>query len=91
MLGGGIGALVKKTGAVNNVNNIDETNTLYDLLGCPVCIIAQSGNGPDRAPLLRHADFFKCESCHMEYPIIEDVIILLPRQELKELYPQFVR
>jgi SAM-dependent methyltransferase/uncharacterized protein YbaR (Trm112 family) len=88
MLGGGIGALVKKTGAVNNTG---ETTDLYDLLGCPVCVIAPSGAGRDRASLVRHTDFFKCESCKTEYPIIEDVILLLPRPELKELYPQYVR
>ena len=88
MLGGGIGALAKKeAGEKSAAKNED----LYDLLGCPECVPGKPGEGRDRAPLVRHPDYVKCEACEKEYPVIDNVIILLPYREMKELYPQFLK
>jgi SAM-dependent methyltransferase len=91
MLGGGISALVKKESAIPRAAY--GAADLYDLLGCPECEIdpGPEGSGRDRAPLDKQKDFLKCDSCRVEYPIVDDVLFLLPKQEMKELYPQFTR
>lgn len=91
MLGGGISALVKK-GNGKKKNPAGEKD-LYDLLGCPVCVIPNEGGGPnpDRSPLVRHKDSLKCQSCNVEYPIVDNVMFFLPREEMKELYPQLMK
>ncbi|MCP5048495.1 MAG: methyltransferase domain-containing protein [bacterium] len=89
MLGGGISGLVKKEPSIPGASYGSEG--LYDLLGCPVCVIEDSDTGRDRGPLVKHSDHLKCDSCNVEYPIVENVLILLPISEMKELYPKFVR
>jgi len=95
MLGGGISALLKKETNYLSVTDPVASGTMdiYNILGCPVCIIAtkEDVNGPDRSPLIRHQDYLKCDSCKKEYPIVDNVMFLLPPDEMKELYPQFVR
>lgn len=98
MLGGIISGLVKKKQGLVEAHQKGVNKDIYDLLGCPVCVIPfhgnsnnNSNNNNDRAPLVRHRDYLTCESCGVEYPVIDNVMLLLPQKELKELYPQFVR
>ena len=64
---------------------------LYGLLGCPQCVLEAGEGERDRAPLVKHDDYFKCDKCHTQYPVVENVIFLLPKYEMKELYPEFVK
>jgi SAM-dependent methyltransferase len=89
MMGGGISALLKKeSGVPRAAYGADD---LYGLLGCPVCVIegAQAGDR-DRAPLVKHPEHLTCDKCNTKYPIVENVIFLLPKDEMKELYPKFL-
>lgn len=86
VLGGTISGLCHK------VSQLDKTHVdIYNLLGCPDCTIPIKNQGYDRAPLSRHPGFMKCDSCGSEFPIVDDIIILLPREEFRQLYPQFMR
>jgi SAM-dependent methyltransferase/uncharacterized protein YbaR (Trm112 family) len=92
MLGGGVSALVKKVTSESPTSQAPlGTSGLYNLLGCPICKINYLENGKDRAPLVFHEDYFKCDHCKAEYPVIEKVIFLLPQEKMKELYPKLAR
>ena len=88
MLGGVISGLVEKKPAQSKNKPGAVIKDIYELLACPVCVIPEGNGGPDRAPLVRHGDYLKCESCKAEYPIVDNVMILLPQKEIKELYPE---
>jgi len=90
MLGGGINALVKKAVGKGGIDNGEERD-LYDLLACPECLSNKPEKGLDRAPLKKHGDYLKCRVCEREYPIVDNVIMLLPYPEMKELYPQVLK
>ncbi len=85
ILGGTISGLCHKLSQM--IKHVD----MYDLLGCPDCTIRLKNGGFDRTPLSRHPGFMKCDSCGSEFPIVDDIIILLPREEFRQLYPKFMR
>jgi len=89
ILGGVVSGLVKKKQTRDN-NKKTAAKDLYDLLGCPVCVLPGQNGGTDRAPLVRRSDCLKCESCGVNYPIVDNVMILLPQNEIKYLYPKFL-
>jgi len=91
LLGGVISGLVEKKQAQSKNKPGAAVKDLYELLGCPVCKIPGGNGCPDRAPLVRHSGCLRCESCKVEYPIVDNVMVLLPREEIRKLYPQFIK
>lgn len=64
---------------------------LYDFLACPACQVSESVSSLESPSLVKYSDFLKCELCEAEYPIINNIIVLLTPQELMEFYPQFTK
>lgn len=89
MMGGGISALLKKESDIPRA--AFGADDLYGLLGCPECLLEAGEGERDRAPLVKHPDYFACDKCKNKYPVVENVIFLLPKAEMKELYPQHVK
>jgi SAM-dependent methyltransferase/uncharacterized protein YbaR (Trm112 family) len=83
LLGGQITGFCRK----NSYNSEYVTNTLYDRLGCPDCKIPTIDKKFDRPSLINYVDSFKCSQCGCIYPIRDNIIFLLPRDELQQLYP----
>ncbi len=61
---------------------------LVDLLGCPSCRIEENGV-QDRAPLVFNGDSkLTCSNCSESYPVVDGILMLLPRGR-ENLYPEF--
>lgn len=89
MMGGGISALLKKESEIPRA--AFGADDLYGLLGCPECELDNKEGERDRAPLVKLQDYFTCDKCHWKYPMVENVIFLLPKEEMNALYPEFAR
>ncbi|MEM6425149.1 MAG: class I SAM-dependent methyltransferase [Cyanobacteria bacterium P01_D01_bin.128] len=69
-----------------------ETTALEALLLCPDCGMEAedaSSQTSSQTTLYRENDQLHCPNCGASFPIVNDVIILLPKALLKELYPEF--
>ncbi len=91
ILGGSISGLCYKSYQKVNIKEKDIKEEVYDILGCPNCTIPMSDGSFDRPPLTRYSDFFKCNVCSSEYPIIDGIVVALTPEDLRELYPDFVK
>jgi SAM-dependent methyltransferase len=81
LLGGNIAGLChKKTPVLTTEGKITE------LLGCPDCTIPTDCVNFDRPSLLRACDGFHCPRCGYLYPCKDDILFLLPKAELEQLY-----
>ena len=85
LLGGTIAGLCRKRLHLPNNGPAD----LSDVLGCPNCRTTANNGSSDRPPLSKCSNGFQCSQCDVYYPSKEGVIFLLPRAELKQLYPEF--
>jgi SAM-dependent methyltransferase/uncharacterized protein YbaR (Trm112 family) len=83
LLGGIISGMGRKTVRVDRVM----PKAIFDLLGCPDCVIPLSDGSFDRPPLIRHSAEFLCQQCETRYPIRDGILVLLPKEELQQLYP----
>lgn len=83
LFGGGLSALcIKKT-----CQGLPESKLPFEFFACPSCM---GDGGTDRSNLIQKTDHLKCEICGDEFPIIDNIFILLPRQIREELYPEFM-
>jgi uncharacterized protein YbaR (Trm112 family)/SAM-dependent methyltransferase len=84
LMGGGIrGICRKKQGQARPVSN------LMELLACPDCLEAK-GALTDPPPLTSQSGKLHCASCGSQFPIVDDIPILLPTRLRRELYPEFM-
>ena len=87
MLGGEIKGLCSK----HDGRNSTETNDLTELLTCPECRLQPGELNTDLQPALRReSNLLECTYCGAKYPIIDGVIILLPKYLFRNLYPGFM-
>ncbi|HLO17855.1 MAG TPA: class I SAM-dependent methyltransferase [Anaerolineales bacterium] len=84
LLGGQITGLCGKVSAAEAHEGTD----LFERLGCPDCKIPAWDGSFDRPALIKLASGFKCPQCEFTYPCQDDIIFLLPRNELQQLYPE---
>jgi SAM-dependent methyltransferase len=83
LLGGTIAALCRKHSKSTTHHPLD----LNQLLGCPDCITPTENGSFDRPPLANISTAFRCYQCGFKYPCKDGVIFLLPKHELRQLYP----
>lgn len=81
LIGGHISGVCKKSGIYRGVSN-----NIYDLIICPCC----KENNLEFV-LIKRNNNFSCDNCNRNYPVIEDVLILLNDDLFKNLYPEFYR
>lgn len=86
VLGGNIAALCRKT-----TGRALAVRDLYELLACPSCTVPSEDGGFDRPPLVRDGDRFRCSQCRFDYRAHDGVLLLLPREECQQLYPDLQR
>ena len=84
LLGGIIAGLCHKKTLVESKPQMD----IGDLLACPDCTTPLRNGSFDRPSLIRLANGFKCSQCGFIYPSREGIILLLPKAELQQLYPE---
>ena len=65
-----------------------EPRELTDLMVCPDCV-----RGPNTSPagppaLRKKPGGFACRACGSTFPVIDDIIMLLPSKLFRELYPE---
>ncbi|MBU0677411.1 MAG: methyltransferase domain-containing protein [Verrucomicrobia bacterium] len=61
-----------------------------DALICPDCRTGANGQIPAEVRLIRSDDVLTCSSCSAAYPVVDGVIFLLAKTDMKELYPEYV-
>ena len=83
LLGGRIAGLCSKK---NRVERNWPVNVV-DLLACPDCKIPSRNSNFDRPALVEFMSGYKCVQCGSIYPCRDGIIFLLPKAELKQLYP----
>jgi uncharacterized protein YbaR (Trm112 family) len=85
LLGGGIRGICRKS----ENNPEPRVSNLRDLLACPDCL---ASHGPDSDPpsLLERSAILQCNACGSQFPIVDDIPILLPTRLRRELYPEFM-
>ena len=83
LLGGTIAGWCRKPFNPTNNRALD----LSELLGCPDCITPTENGSFDRPPLVKISNAFHCYQCGFNYPCKDGVIFLLPKHELRQLYP----
>jgi uncharacterized protein YbaR (Trm112 family) len=83
LLGGRIAGLCSKNTRLERNPRMD----IINLLACPDCKIPSSFGSFDRPPLVKISSGYHCSLCGFTYPCRDEIIILLPRAELQELYP----
>lgn len=88
LFGGKICGLCHKS--LEEDKRIRTASELYDILGCPNCIIELPNSDFDRPALNIKGELLVCEKCRFEFPIIEGIAVLLPKEELQRLYPDFI-
>jgi SAM-dependent methyltransferase len=84
LLGGLITGLCHKRDGASAAASDD----IDSLLACPNCTITTADGGLDRPGLIRVADRYRCPSCGFDYPTRDGIIVLLPSDELQQLYPE---
>jgi len=82
MLGGQIAGLCRKRTSTARPRPTD----IGELLGCPDCTTSV-GDAEDRPPLSRHGGALVCRQCGASYPEKDGILVMLPRAELEQLYP----
>jgi SAM-dependent methyltransferase len=85
LLGGLIAGLCRKEVRVER----DWPQDVSELFGCPGCTTPSVDGGFDRPPLVRISDGYQCPNCGFSYPYRDGILFLLPRGELRQLYPGF--
>jgi len=85
ILGGAITGICKKGSA----NLRTEISNLTDLLLCPNCINKTKKQMIDQPPLKQTPSSLKCSVCGSSFPVIDEIIFLLPTFLFRELYPDF--
>jgi SAM-dependent methyltransferase/uncharacterized protein YbaR (Trm112 family) len=83
VLGGSIAGLCRK----NIRARVD--SDLTELLGCPNCTIKADCGAFDRPPLVKVSGGFRCVRCDLNYPHKDGIVLLLPKDEMEQLYPDF--
>lgn len=61
---------------------------LDQLLACPSCTIGAGKGELDRPALARVGESYRCPACGFDYPVRDGILMLLPREELRQLYPE---
>lgn len=79
MLGGNVKGFCQKSGSLPT-----KKLSMSDVLICPSCL--KLGKESD---LLKSNHKYVCQSCGKQYPSKENVLFLLPYDEMRELYPSF--
>jgi SAM-dependent methyltransferase/uncharacterized protein YbaR (Trm112 family) len=82
LLGGRIAGLCRKKTSSGRLPPTD----IAELLGCPGCVTSV-GDAVDRPPLSRRRGALVCSECGTSYPEKDGILVLLPRTELEQLYP----
>jgi SAM-dependent methyltransferase len=83
LLGGQVTGLCRKDSVREHT-----TSDIYDSLGCPDCMISSSDGNFDRPSLTKLSDGFQCSQCGFTYPVKDNIIFLLPKDEFQQLYPE---
>ncbi|NUM74898.1 class I SAM-dependent methyltransferase [candidate division KSB1 bacterium] len=78
LFGGSIRGVCLKSGAAKGEVGPSEQTFI-----CPSCVKSQM-----EIRLAHHYAEFACPSCRQRFPIVESVILLLPQEKLKQLYPE---
>jgi ubiquinone/menaquinone biosynthesis C-methylase UbiE/uncharacterized protein YbaR (Trm112 family) len=80
LLGGSISGICYKKGNFNAAKI-----PLDELFICPDCL-----KNDLESSLCREEGCFRCINCGKKYPIIDNIYFILPHEEFKKLYPEFV-
>lgn len=98
ILGGVVSALARKQWSekpYEERSGVNEGNSqekdMIRFLACPVCLETGLEQETEDSGLEKYSDYLACRQCRVIYPIVEGIMILLPPEEMKQLYPQFVR
>jgi len=87
LLGGGVNGICIKAGAAPGI----EISNLTDLLLCPDCLSRPNVQKYDQPLLIKKGvGSFDCSVCNSSFPVIEDILCLLPTDLFRELYPDLV-
>ncbi|MGH8120030.1 MAG: hypothetical protein ACRESK_05375, partial [Gammaproteobacteria bacterium] len=62
---------------------------LPDLLICPDCLSRPEITMATLPPLEKAENRFQCPLCGASFPVVREVVFLLPTQLMRELYPEF--
>jgi len=84
LMGGGIRGICRK-----KQDGVKPASNLTDLLACPDCLEAK-GSLTDPPPLTNQGGKLKCGVCGSQFPIVDEIPILLPTRLRRELYPEFM-
>ena len=85
-LGGGVNGICTKQSGVQGI----EISNLADLLLCPDCLTRPIIQKLDQSPLIKKmVGSFDCSVCNSSFPVIDDILFLLPTGLFRELYPDF--
>ena len=84
LMGGGIRGICRK-----QQEGAKQVSNLLELLACPDCLEAK-GALTDPPPLTNQNSKLHCSVCQSEFPIVDDIPILLPTRLRRELYPEFM-
>ncbi len=82
LLGGRIAGLCRKKTSTARLRPSD----IAELLGCPDCETSV-GDAVDRPPLSMREGALVCSQCGARYLEKDGILVLLPRAELEQLYP----
>ena len=91
LLGGVIYGTCRKQGlAPVTPSPLPERSSPTAWLACPSCRVkSHAMDSYDHPPLSRQADRLVCAENGCSYPVVEDILILIPEPLRKELYPKF--
>jgi SAM-dependent methyltransferase/uncharacterized protein YbaR (Trm112 family) len=84
LFGGGISGVCTKDADFGG-----EPSNLMQLLLCPNCMGKSEHETADPPPLVQTASSLRCSVCESLFPVVDDIIFLLPKNLFRELYPEF--
>ena len=87
LLGGSIAGLCRKRSEAAEFARTD----VETLFGCPACTTPAGDGRLERTALREAGDGFECRGCGSGYPRVNDVVFLLRREKLAQLYPDIAR
>jgi SAM-dependent methyltransferase/uncharacterized protein YbaR (Trm112 family) len=84
LLGGMISGLCQKRSQPTRNTPVE----LQDIFTCPDCARSEDLQNPTQSSLVEVSGGYRCLECGFTYPTRDEITFLMPREELKRLYPE---